>query len=957
MMHQLNASTVRRSCAATAVVAVGLCLAAPAWAQDSTEPTQLKPTVVTGTYLESADAAGTLTVTPVELTQPVNQGFSTVADVLRTKLPQYGGPGNINPSFGNGGDGNSYISLRGLPGNATLVLVNGRRTSLSALNLIPDAAVEKIEILNDGASAVYGSDAVAGVVNIILKKNFQGTRISASYGVTTQAPSPNERKFQLLSGETTEKGNFVISAEYSASDQLLSPDRSPSDGSRGTSGTGNPGTVVNNTDYGTFEVNGQVVPLRIGLPWHVNEAVFPGGGGLTDPTQIPAGFNPYASVDTSMATSAAEARSIRDAEIARLNNELGPNSPVLYGNGPRFAYPAYTTLYRPHEKYDFSGSGEYKLIDDYVKFFAEAYYVNYKSSYQLAPSPLSGLSLPLNNYWFGHLFPSATPPPDAVINQNYRIVELGPRIYTDEFEDFRFVGGLRGDIADTTWKWEAGYLYTRGEQFQTASGGVVLSTLEEMLGRTDPTAWNPFTYTPPFGSSSLNDVGTLADRGTIRWLTTVSGIDFNTGGEVIDAWGAGPIGVAMGFNYRRETFEQLPDLSTKNGLIWPFNTYAPYDAARNIWGGYGEAVIPIFGNDFKIPAFAELSVSAALRYESYSDAGDTDVLPRVSGRWKPLEKEAFTIRGSYAQGFSAPSFANLYQPPGQDFIEIYNPYTGNYEQPTEAVLTEGNPNLKPTESETWLVGGEYSPRFLKGFTLGGDYYRIEQQGIPFSSADYIVAQWYDAGGNSNPNNPWGPNAVPSGPNPTGTQVDYNEVTGEFTQIRHLAPINTGERFTDGIDIQLAQAIETDFGTFTLSGLATRVLTFEQQDVPTGPTVDYLGRYWGPGAALEDTGYPEWRANVALQYAYKRWTAAIAWNFTDGYTETFEGVDREVDAYNTFDVRVGFKIPYAEADLLVGVNNIFDEDPPEVYSSFENNFDRAIGDPRGRMFFIQLSKTF
>ncbi len=140
MMHTLHQSTGSRSCAATAAIAAALCLVGPAWAQDSTEPTQLKPTVVTGTYLESADAAGTLTVTPVELTAPINQGFSTVADVLRTKLPQYGGPGNINPSFGNGGDGNSYISLRGLPGNATLVLVNGRRTSLAALNLIPDAA-------------------------------------------------------------------------------------------------------------------------------------------------------------------------------------------------------------------------------------------------------------------------------------------------------------------------------------------------------------------------------------------------------------------------------------------------------------------------------------------------------------------------------------------------------------------------------------------------------------------------------------------------------------------------------------------------------------------------------------------------------------------------------------------------------------------------------------------------
>jgi len=261
-----------------------------------------------------------------------------------------------------------------------------------------------------------------------------------------------------------------------------------------------------------------VIPNAIGLAWHVNPNAFPSGGGLTDPSQVPAGFNPYASVDTTSAASAADARAMRDAEIARLNAELGPSSPVLYGNGPRFLYPVYTTLYRPHEKYDFSGSGEYKLIDDAVRFFGEAYYVNYKSVSKLAPSPL-GLTLPLNNYWFGHLFPAATPPVGADFAQNYRMVELGPRIYTDEFEDFRFVGGLRGDIPDTTWKWEAGYLYTRGEQFQTASGGVVFSTIDEMLGRGDASAWNPFTYTPPFGSTTLNNVSGLTANGTIRWLT------------------------------------------------------------------------------------------------------------------------------------------------------------------------------------------------------------------------------------------------------------------------------------------------------------------------------------------------------------------------------------------------------------------------------------------------------
>jgi iron complex outermembrane receptor protein len=940
--------------AALASQAIALLLACSAVAQDTAagEATEMKPIVVTGTYLESADAAGTLTVTPVELTEPINQGYSTVEDVLRTKLPQYGGPGNLNPSYGNGGDGNSYLALRGLPVNATLVLVNGRRTSTSALNLIPDAAVEKIEVLNDGGSAVYGSDAVAGVVNIILKKNFQGTKLTATYGFTTETPNVNERKFQLLAGDSTDKGNFVISAEYSASDQILSPQRYPSNQARGTSGTGNPGTIFNNTDYGSITNSlGNVVPLAIGLPWHVNPAV---SRGLTNASQIPAGFNPLASVDTSSATDAAGARAIRDAEIARLNALLGPDSAVLYGNGPRFAFPAYTTLYRPHEKYDFSGSAEYKLINDTVKFFGEAYYVSYKSQFQLAPSPLTGLTIPLNNYWYTTLFPNA--PTTGDLSQNYRIVELGPRVYTDQWQDFRFVGGLRGDIADTTWKWELGYLFTRGEDLQTASGGVVLSKLDALLGMGTPGAWNPFGYTPPFGQSEVNQVGALADSAYLQYIYKSQGIDFNTSGEVIDLPG-GPLKLALGFNNRREAFDQIPDLATKDGLISPFNAIPPLSAVRTIWGGYGEVLVPVFGKDFNLPAFSELSLSAALRYEDYDDVGDTDILPRVSGRWKPLENEAFTIRGSYAEGFSAPGFSDLYSPPSQNFIEIFNPYTQTYEQPTDAVLELGNPGLKPTTAKTWLVGGEYSPSFIKSLTVGMDYYRIEQEGIPFSSADYTVAQWFAAGGNNNPNNPWGPTAGPSPQNPAGTQVSYNEVTGQFEQIRNQAAINAGHRFTDGIDLNLAHALETDLGTFTFSGLATRVLTFEQQDVAGAPTIDYLGRYWGSGAALSDTGYPEWRAHLTVAYNYKRVNAAIGANYTDGYTETFSGAERDVAYWLTFDARVGVTIPWIEADLLVGVNNLFDEAPSTVYSSFENNFDRSIGDPRGRMVFISLSKTF
>lgn len=938
-------------------LSVVLLAAAAAWAQEPAAPETMKPVIVTGTYIASENAADTLTVAPIEMAAPVNVGYASLQDVLRTKLTPFGGPGFVTPGFGNGGDGSSGIALRGMPANATLLLVNGRRTSTSDLNLIPESAIERVEVLKDGAGAIYGTDAVAGVVNVILKENFQGVNVKAYYGFNDQSPSISERKFSIMIGENTEKASLLLSANYSASDPLYSPDRDRSKNINPwqTSGTRNPGVFLNAADLGTVEkvVDGvtNIVPAALPLRW----TVAPGFGVATN---APPGFNPFATVDTSMANDINEANSIRTAREAQLNGLLPEGSQLRYGNSPRFQYPLYTTAYRPHETFGFNGASSYKIFEENLKVFAAAYYMHNSSELHLAPSPLSGLSVTPDNYYFQQLFGTGYPT-GSELTYNYRMVEAGPRISFTDFDSFHFVGGLKGQIAQSSWNWEAGFLYDRVLISEKQTGGIIYDDLYSLLGLSTAGAWNPFGYTPPYGQSVANSADTVAGLTGAAYtkdLIQSLGVDVRVGGEVFNL-PAGPAALSVGYAFRNEQEDYEPDYAVTQGLIGPYNVIQELHESRDVNAFFGEVFIPILGKDLNIPAFSEFSVSAAARYEDYSDVGDTGVKPRVSFRWKPLENQQLTIRGSYAQGFSAPGFFDLYQEPGQDFVEVLNPVTGVLEQPTDAVLTIGNPNLKPTESDTWLIGATYSPDFLKGFTIGVDYYRIEQEGIPFQSADYIVQQWY-AYGPSSASNPFRYDALPSSVNPLGSQVELN-ADGSLYQIRNVGSINSGKRLTDGIDFMASQRFETDWGTLTLAGQATWMLTFEQEDFPGAGTIDYLGRWWPLGAALSETGYPEWRANVSLTYEYKRWLGTFAWNYTAGYDEPASASwdARRVGDYNTFDLRVGFKIPKIETELLVGVNNLFDADPPLVKGSFENNYDRAVADIRGRTIFVSLNKTF
>ncbi len=962
----LTIEQIRRADAARRMLTIGLGAHLLAGAAIAQESTNVARQTITGTRLSAAEVEGALSVTAVDTTTPMNAGFPTIGDILRVKLPQLAGPGIVNEAFANGGDGSSTISLRGLPANATLVLVNGRRVSTEDLNLLPEAAIERIDVLNDGASTIYGNDAVAGVVNVVLRQNFNGLRISSFYGNTFDT-DVGQRRFQLLWGTSTENTSVVFSADYSAANSMFSVDRERSRPlPNAVSGTSNPG-LFSNPNPGAGNT-----PLR----WRLN--VTPGMAmGLTNAAQIPAAFNPLAVINTA-GLSATQRNAARDAEDARLNSLLGPNSPVRYGPNavlfpggqPGFPFGFYTPVYRPYERYNANASITHKIFGENLEVFANSYYVRNQSFNQLAPSPLAGQTLPSSNYWYKELFGATATGP---LRFSYRPVEFGPRQTFTDFETFHNVFGLKGRINESSWKWETAFMYDRTSVVERQTGGVVGANYDKLLADGTPNAFNVFGYTPIGGVSPVVSGQTLSTLSGTAYSYSADSIflgDAHVGGQVFDL-PAGAVEATIGGEYRQVKGSFEPDVAIQNGLIRPFNVVQPLIASRDIHSFFGEVSIPVLSKDQDVPLVHSFNVATSGRYESFSDVGVTGYKPAVNFRWQPIDKQ-LTIRGSYAQGYIAPGFGSLYQLPGQDFTELFNPVTKERKQPEEAVLTIGNPRLKPTDSETFLIGFVTSPDKLKGFTTGASYYRIQQTGIPFASAQYIVNQWYANGADTNPNNPFGANAGISAANPLGSQVELNAL-GDLYQVRNVGAINSGTRTTDGIDIQAGYEYKTDVGTFGLNGNATRILTFEQENFPGSGAVGYLGKYWAPGAALEDAGFPEWRSNLTFSYQYDRYTFAFAWNYTDGYRENVNGgispadfdpnnpdnagALADIPSYQTYDLRLTYRIHKVEADFTFGINNLLDEAPPQVQSTFGDGYDRRLTDIRGRQWFVQLSRQF
>jgi outer membrane receptor protein involved in Fe transport len=822
--------------AATALPALAAAQTAPAVTTGSA-PTQLEAFTVTGSNLragESQGAANLRVLTPLEIEA---SGQTNLMNLLR-KIPEIGAGGFAENRVNTSSPGTAAISLRGLGVNSTLVLLNGRRVTLAPLgqggsaaglgteqfvdmNMIPVSAISRIEVLKDGASAIYGADAVSGVVNVILKKDFVGTTLTASYGDFTGGIEAPTIRGSLAFGTKVDKTSFSLIADWFKRDEFLFGELPQPVKRQLLLASNTPGTFVAPVGA-TDPITGQTIPATA----TVAQRTF-----TVERTGTTTSFN----------------------RLLQSQNTFDSNAAI-----------------RPQSKAERRGliANVRHEFSEQLTAFLELGWQENENVEGLSPAPISTLNtitLPANNPFnpFGVAVTS-----NATQTMFFRFLELGDRLTTTTSEMERVVGGLEGKLTNG-WTWDAAVTWNRQSTHLDLKNFPAQDKVNAALADTNrATALNLFAN----GTTIRNNPATLAslESGVTRDAETeLTALDAKTTGSVFNLPG-GPISVAVGGQWREEDFS---DVRTQIQLLNQGAPVAPARGDRRVAAGYIETSIPLTGAQQKIPGLHALELNAAGRVESFSDDGVGDTfVPRFGARWQPIPEQV-TFRASWGKGFRAPALAELYLPQSvavtfniPDPLRFNRPGSNANDSGTgqRQVRSGGNPLLAPEKSESVNIGVQFAPKFLKGLSLSIDYYEVEVKnriGQPATPAIILA------------NPTLFPGAIIRA-EPTASDI-ANNLPGELREIRTVLG-NYGTTKTDGFDFAAEYRFTpTRLGRFTTRAVATLINSHTLRTRPDLPQVETVGIY----------EVPRWRGDASVLWSYEKASASVGVNYIGGFQDT------------------------------------------------------------------------
>ena len=847
--------------------AIASILSASALAQTPDTDETTETVVVTGSRIaRSSDFTNAQPVDIIDRGAIEASGYANLQQLLE-KLPSNGAGafstrGNNQDSTANGG---ASISLRGMGPDATLVLVNGRRVAVSPfaesitnnfvdINSIPVAAIERLEILKDGASALYGSDAVAGVVNIILRKDYEGLELTGSLGQTTES-GYDEKNYSAIWGFGGEGSNVTFIFDYFKNSTLKNTDR-------GYLGT------ANQTPRG-----GQDFRSSRGYP-----GSFIVDGTPTIDPDCPAG-------------SSAPPTCVYDFGIWNL----------LIPEAERGGL-----MMMAHQ--DIAGGAQL-----FLEFAAQ----HNNSLAQGAPTPLddgAGLTVPIDHP--DNPFTEA----DTISIRRYRTVDAGPRQWHISTDNLRAVAGIKGSFSDA-WNYEFAVQRARSETEQSggrSDGWVRVDYLQQQI---DLGNYNPFggVQNP---ADVIDAIGTSLVR---RGKAELTMYDASITGTLAEL-SAGAIQMAAGVEYREESVSDVPDEQFQRGLIYGTESVSAA-GARDITSAYVEVSVPVVEG---------LEVTGALRYDDYSDFGNT-TNPKLSVRYAPIESLAF--RASWGTGFRAPSLAQIGLGPSQD-SRFFSDSFGCAQEPAYCASTDyvivfsGNPNLEAEESESVNVGVSWQS---SGFSASLDYYDIVQD----NKIDEAVGNIYQ----QECNNQASTICIRGTPLPGDT-------LGPLQQINAIYD-NINKQSVTGIDLEFGYRFDVGAGKLGFGLEYSHLIEFERVELGSDGTIQTLDR-------TGEYGYPEGRATLRADYTADKFgvNAAVIYigSFQDQPDFNFDTVldydqfdTRDVGAFTTLNLQAHFKATDS-MKFVLSIDNALDESPPFAIGDGNNDlygYVQGTHNPRGR----------
>ena len=834
-------------------------------------------------------------------------GFSTTQEFVES-IPQNSGAGASEDAiFGvdalNNFTGGAAVNLRGLGTDSTLVLVNGRRTVQAGgfdggfvdISSIPLTAIERIEVLSDGASAVYGSDAIAGVVNFVLRDDFDGAETTARYGTVTDGDL-EEFRFAQTFGKSWTTGNVLLAYEYFDRDPL-------------------PRTARDYLSSDLTPFGGEDFGLVFSSPANITRVT------LADGTRVPV----VAAVPSGQDGTNLSANDLL-IDVVNLQDQA---------EGRDWT--------RGQERHSVFVLAEQELSDR-VNIFGELRYSNRDFEHRLGGSIRRNETVPDVNPFFVSPIAGATE-----VQIQYNMLDtFGPSIRTGEVENITGVLGLTADIGRT---WQAEVYGTSSEETSTREirNGVDASSFRAALRSPDPsTAFNPFGDGP-------NNPQALVDSLKRRTLNEFGGdltsINAKVDGTLLSISG-GDIKAAFGGEFRREGFDRKPAQIFVGGVFDSEATSNAVIAEREVFAAFGEVLIPLVGASNARTGIARLDLSVAARYEDYDDFGST-TNPRIGITWSPIVD--LDLRASYGTSFRAPRLTEINGSQAAFPFTVSDPVAPD--GTSFALLLSGaNPNLTPEESTSWTGGFDFKPRRVPGLSISGTYFTIDFDGriaAPQPSQFTIASQpeLFESLLDRDPDDQLVQSII-DGPWFLSFFGTPNAADIELIVDGRLANISTTE--VSGIDLNASYLVDTESGLFDIGLNATNLLEFKEALTSTAPVIDNVDVI-NKIVDLKLRGNVGWTHNEWSFSAFINYVGSYRDNTNDPErnVDAWTTVDTQI-RYSIDDDRSG---PLSGVTASINVQNVFDEDPPFVNNRSGIGFDPNVANALGRFVSFEIRKSW